>query len=121
MIFGEYLAANSFEKRDFFNEPSHQEEIRRFLHLGVQPQIQQIQMFTEHTFQSKTFVLTGTLEHYTRPTAAALIKERGGKVTDSVSKKTDYIIAGQDPGSKLEKGHQLGIKILKEEEFTHLL
>ncbi|MDP1879909.1 MAG: BRCT domain-containing protein [Parachlamydiaceae bacterium] len=49
------------------------------------------------------------------------MKERGGKVTDSVSKKTDYIIAGNDAGSKLEKGRQLGVAILSEEEFTAML
>lgn len=105
----------------YFVQPAHRAEVRRLLELGVKPQVRQVLQFTGHPFQSKTFVLTGTLEHYTRSAAASLIKERGGKVTDSVSKKTDYLIAGADPGSKLEKGRQLGITILSEEEFTALL
>jgi DNA ligase (NAD+) len=105
----------------YFLQPAHRAEVRRLLELGVKPQARQVLQFTGHPFQSKTFVLTGTLEHYTRSAAASLIKERGGKVTDSVSKKTDYLIAGADPGSKLEKGKQLGITILNEEEFASLL
>ncbi len=105
----------------YFAQPAHLEEIKRLLVLGVKPQFIQVQVFTEHPFQGKTFVLTGSLEHYTRSAAASLIKERGGKVTDSVSKKTDYIVAGADPGSKLDKGRQLGITILSEDEFRALL
>jgi DNA ligase (NAD+) len=105
----------------YFAQPIHQTEIDRLLHLGVKPQPIKVIQFTDHPFQSKHFVLTGTLEHYTRSAAASLIKERGGKVTDSVSKKTDFILAGADPGSKLEKGRQLGITILSEEEFMALL
>lgn len=105
----------------YFAQPVHQAEVQRLLDAGVKPQTTQVIQFTGHPFQSKNFVLTGTLEHYTRSAAASLIKERGGKVTDSVSKKTDFILAGADPGSKLEKGRQLGITILSEEEFMALL
>jgi DNA ligase (NAD+) len=107
--------------RDYFKDPKHQEEIQHLLSLGVHPQVLQVQKLHDHPFQSKTFVLTGSLEHYTRSTATSLIKERGGKITDSVSKKTDYLIAGSDPGSKLEKGQQLGVKILNEKEFIDQL
>lgn len=106
---------------DYFKNPQHIQEIRRLKELGVHPHSIQVQVFHEHPFNNKTFVLTGTLEHYTRSAAASLIKERGGKVTDSVSKKTDYILAGADPGSKLEKGRLLAVKILSEEEFQALL
>lgn len=68
-----------------------------------------------------TFVLTGALEKYTRHQAAELIEKLGGKVTGSVSKKTDYVIVGKDPGSKYEKAVKLGIKILNENEFEELL
>ena len=105
----------------YFSQPAHQAQVSRLLALGVKPQTRQVFQFTEHPFQSKNFVLTGSLERYTRTAAASLIKERGGKVTDSVSKKTDYIVAGADPGSKLEKGRLLGITILSEEEFAALL
>lgn len=106
---------------EYFSSPDNQKEFRRLLELGVNPKSLQVKQFTGHPFDGKNFVLTGSLEHYTRQTAATLIKERGGKVTDSVSKKTDYILAGSDPGSKLDKGKQLGIQILTEEEFKNLL
>lgn len=106
---------------EFFASPINQEEVNRLISLGVKPQTLQVQQFTGHPFQDKTFVLTGSLEHYTRQAAAGLIKERGGKVTDSVSKKTDYIVAGAEPGSKLDKGRSLGVKILSEAEFAALL
>jgi DNA ligase (NAD+) len=69
----------------------------------------------------KTFAVTGTLEHYGRNEIEALIKEHGGKTTGSVSKKTDYVVAGDSPGSKLEKARQLGVSVLTEQEFENLL
>lgn len=105
----------------YFEHPSNREEIQRLLEAGVQPQTIEVIQLVGHPFESKNFVLTGTLEHYTRSAATSLIKERGGKVVNSVSKKTDFILAGSDPGSKIEKGSELGIKILSEEEFIALL
>ena len=69
----------------------------------------------------KVFVLTGTLEGYTREDATERIVARGGKVTGSVSKKTDYVVVGREPGSKLDKARSLGLAILDEAEFTRLL
>jgi DNA ligase (NAD+) len=74
----------------------------------------------EGPFLGKTFVLTGTLPNMTRDQATVRIESLGGKVTSSVSKKTDYVIAGNDAGSKLEKAQKLGVKILDEEEFVRL-
>lgn len=72
-------------------------------------------------FAGMTFVLTGRLEKYVRDDAAALIEQRGGKVSGSVSKKTSYVLAGEDAGSKLDKANQLGIPVITEEEFENML
>src|SRR5262245_48543903 len=72
-------------------------------------------------FAGKTFVLTGTLDTMTREEASALIAERGGRVTSSVSKKTDFVLLGRDAGSKLDKARQLGLRILDEHEFRAML
>jgi DNA ligase (NAD+) len=69
----------------------------------------------------KTFVFTGGLAHLSRDEAKALVAARGGKVTSSVSAKTDYVVAGADPGSKLAKAQALGVEILDEEKFRELL
>lgn len=72
-------------------------------------------------FQGMTFVLTGTLERWTREEAAALIEARGGKASGSVSKKTTYVVAGENAGSKLRKAGELGIPVLTEAEFAEML
>lgn len=105
----------------FFADPDNQEEIARLLEKGVAPYVKKTVQFTNHIFQGKTFVLTGSLERYTRDHATTLIRERGGKISSSVSKSTDYVLAGEDPGSKYEKAKKLGVRILTEEEFVSLL
>ena len=76
---------------------------------------------TSSPIAGKIFVLTGTLEHYTRDEATLLLEERGGIVKNSVGKKTDYVIVGENSGSKLTKAQELGIKILSETDFNNLL
>jgi DNA ligase (NAD+) len=77
--------------------------------------------FEEHPFSGKSFVLTGTLPTLTRPEAKRSIEEKRGKVSTSVSSKTDYLVLGQSPGSKLAKAKDLGVRILSEEEFLRML
>lgn len=72
-------------------------------------------------FAGKVFVLTGTLEHFTRDEAAALIEKQGGKVSGSVSKKTSFVVAGEAAGSKLKKANELQIPVLTEEDFVNML
>jgi len=104
-----------------FADPDNLSELNRLLENGVRPQQVQVVSFEGHAFKGKTFVLTGTLPTYTRDTAAALIKARGGKIAGSVSKNTNYLLAGESAGSKLDKAQALGIKILSEEEFKNLI
>ncbi|MBN8572133.1 MAG: hypothetical protein J0M18_21125 [Ignavibacteria bacterium] len=72
-------------------------------------------------FNNKTFVLTGTLEKYKREEAGKIIEDLGGKTSSSVSKKTDFLLAGSDAGSKLDKAKSLGVKILDEDEFEKMI
>jgi DNA ligase (NAD+) len=69
----------------------------------------------------KQFVLTGTLKDFTRIQAKEIISELGGRVTGSVSKKTDYVVAGEDPGSKYQKAQKIGVSIISEEEFKKII
>ena len=72
-------------------------------------------------FEGKTFVLTGSLEHYSRDQASEIIEKLGGKTSSSVSKKTDYVLAGEEAGSKLTKARELGVTIISEEEFVQMI
>lgn len=75
----------------------------------------------DNRFEGKTFVLTGTLERFTRKEASDLIEKHGGKTSGSVSKKTDYVLAGEDAGSKLTKAQNLGVEIITEEQFEEMM
>lgn len=105
----------------YFADAEHCAEINSLLSCGIRPQEVEVKTFKNHLFSDKTFVLTGSLESYTREAAASLIKERGGKVTNSVSKSTDFLVIGAAPGSKKDKAETLGVTILNEEEFKNLL
>ena len=75
---------------------------------------------TDNRFEGKTFVLTGTLEKYSREEASNIIEKFGGKTSSSVSKKTSYLLAGEDAGSKLTKAQNLGVQIITEAEFDDM-
>jgi DNA ligase (NAD+) len=105
----------------YFQSQDNRDEIAALLRNGVQPEVKERIKRTDHIFLGKIFVLTGSLHTYARAEAADLIKERGGKVMGSVSKKTHYVLAGDEAGSKLEKAKSLGVQILSESEFVALL
>ncbi len=106
----------------FFAAEQNREVVERLLAAGVQPRSASVSLAdVPQTLDGKTFVLTGTLDAFSRESATEAIKQRGGKVTGSVSKKTDYVVAGADPGSKLTKAQELGVTVLDEEGFVGLL
>jgi DNA ligase (NAD+) len=105
----------------FFESEDNKEEINRLLTHGVNPEPPSKKKSFNPLFDKKIFVLTGSLQKFTRDEASRLIKERGGKVTGSVSKKTYFVLVGEDPGSKYEKAKTLGIKTLSEDEFEKML
>lgn len=105
----------------FFIEPRNRELLERLRRHGLTMKAQQKKIIRDSPLAGQTFVLTGTLEKYTRDEAKERIESAGGHVAASVSKKTNYVVAGSDPGTKLEKARTLGIKILSEEEFDNLL
>ncbi|MDI3477809.1 MAG: ligase [Thermoanaerobacterium sp.] len=104
----------------FFKEKQNREILDKLKKAGVN-MVKKESENTSNIFDGLTFVLTGTLSNYTRDEAKKLIEERGGKVTGSVSKKTNYVVAGTDPGSKLSKAQQLGVKVIDEKEFENML
>jgi len=108
---------------DFFASPSGKKILRRMNELGIQPKSEKVsaKKAAELPLAGKTFVLTGTLPSMTREEATEKIEALGGHVTGSVSKKTDYVLAGAEPGSKFEKAKELGVKIINEAAFRKML
>jgi len=105
---------------EFFKEEKIANSINELLSLGIKPYFKDITAI-ENTFMGKTIVVTGSLKNYSRSEIKEKLQNLGAKVSESVSKKTDYVIAGKDPGSKYNKALELGIKILSEEEFISML
>ncbi len=103
---------------EFFSIPANRKLVERLRAAGLTLKGQKRTRGTK--LAGKTFVLTGTLAHFTRDEAQKLIEEAGGKVTGSVSKKTDYVVAGADAGSKLDKAKELGVAVIGEKEMEEL-
>jgi DNA ligase (NAD+) len=108
--------------RDWFDDEGNLALCDRLRAAGVRTQVEDrgAQLLDER-FAEKQFVLTGKLTSVTRDEARALIEARGGRVMSSVSKKTDYVIAGEEAGSKLDKAESLGVTIVDEEKFKAML
>ncbi len=105
--------------RTWLDDPQSQHLLGRLREAGVS--MEAVEKQAGDQFQGMTFVLTGTLERFTREEAAALIEARGGKASGSVSKKTTYVVAGENAGSKLRKANELNIPILTEDAFAAML
>lgn len=115
--YGEIMAKSAFE---YFSLPETRKLLEGLKALGVE--MKPLEKKSEGgVFKGKTFVLTGTLPTLKRAEASAMIEAQGGKTSSSVSKKTDYVLAGEEAGSKLVKAQSLGITILTEEEFLNMM
>ena len=114
--FGEIMAKSLY---DFLLLPQSRELIEKFKELGLNMKSQMV--ITDTRFEGMTFVLTGTLPTYKRNEAAAIIEGFGGKTSSSVSKKTTYVLAGEEAGSKLDKANALGVTIIDEAQFNEMI
>jgi DNA ligase (NAD+) len=107
--------------RDWFDDEGNQALCSRLEAAGVRTRIEKEAKAGDERFAGKQFVLTGTLESFSRDEARAAIEAGGGRVTSSVSKKTDYVVAGTEAGSKLDKATSLGVTVVDEETFKRML
>lgn len=105
---------------EFFEEERNIQLINKLKEAGVNMASIQKEIVVKEAFEGKTFVLTGTLQNYSRNEAKEIIENLGGKVSSSVSKKTDYVLAGEEAGSKLEKAIKLGVEVINEEDFEKM-
>lgn len=115
---GEVIAKNIF---DFFRDEKNIDEINALLDKGIKIKEQEKKIISNSLVAGKKFVLTGTLTKYTRDEASEIIISLGGETSSSVSKNTDYVLAGENAGSKLAKAKSLGVKVISEEEFENMI
>jgi len=101
----------------FFAEPHNRSVVERLLAAGVTPRVEE----RRQLFEGEKFVVTGTLERWGRDEIGALLQDAGARVTSSVSKKTDYVVVGENPGSKARKAEELGVPVLDEDALAALL
>ena len=113
---GEIIAESIYS---FFKEEQSIDLVNRLVKAGVNTKHLEEQI--DDRFAGKTFVLTGSLSKYSREQASSIIEKMGGKTSSNVSKKTDYVLAGEDAGSKLDKAQKLGVTVISEEEFENMI
>lgn len=104
---------------EYFQKEKNKELIKELISNGVK--IEKVQQDTSNKLEDKKFVFTGSLENFTRKEAKNKVRELGGKPSSSISSNTDFVVAGENPGSKLNKAKDLGVEILDEEEFVELI
>jgi DNA ligase (NAD+) len=105
---------------EFFSEPANQKLIKKLDKAGVRPTAEK-RVVKSQKLAGKSFVFTGGLANRSREQAGELVQQHGGKISGSVSKKTDYVVVGTDPGSKYDKAKELGVPVLTEQEFEKLV
>jgi len=113
---GPIMAESVYE---YFGDGKNQAVIGELLAAGVKPERPRIKRTAK--LAGKTIVVTGALEGFSRQEAEQVIRQAGGKASSSVSKKTDFVLAGENPGSKLDKAKKLGVKVINEKEFLKML
>jgi DNA ligase (NAD+) len=104
---------------EYFKQTQNRKIIDQLINAGLKPKTQKA--VTGGKLAGKTFVLTGTLPNYKRGEVEKMIKDNGGKTSSSISKNTDYVIAGADPGSKLDKANKLGVPVIDEKKFLEMI
>jgi DNA ligase (NAD+) len=106
---------------DWFQRPANQKVLAKLKKAGVWPTAVEKAKKEQGALTGMTFVVTGTLPNFSREQAKEFIEEYGGKVTDSVSRKTSFLLLGEEPGSKFEKARSLGVKIISEDELRKMV
>ena len=106
---------------DFFRNPDALALVEKLRTAGLRLAASAPKALVNRNFEGMKVIFTGTLERHSRDDAAALVAQRGGKEVKSLSRKTDLVVAGKDPGSKLQKALKLGVRVIGEEEFEAML
>jgi len=106
---------------EYFRDTRNREVIAQLLAAGITPQQPKARAQRKGKLQGKTIVVTGTLENFTRQQIEQAIRQAGAKTSSSVSKKTDFVLAGENPGSKLDKARKLGVEVINEKQFLQLI
>ena len=107
--------------RAWFDDTDNQIMLSQLKEAGLSMEAEIVNSEEKQTLTNKTFVITGKFESMTRDQASELIEQYGGKVSSSISAKTDYLVAGESAGSKLDKAQKLGVNIISDQELTQLI